>query len=97
MGSPLGLAVADLHPARSQYIILTRTPISAVAGVLVVMMTELGMVEDMHTAAVEDLHMAAVAHMVGGAVDLDVDEHVHDTGIVCVCYASGLLYRKNMM
>jgi hypothetical protein len=45
------------------------------AGDLVVMMKELDVVED--------LHMAAVADMVGGAVDLVVGEHVHDTGTVC--------------
>ena len=81
VGSPLGSAVVDLHPAHSSHtIFLTRTPISVLAGDLVVVMKELGVVED--------LHLAAVADMVGGAVDLYVDEHVHDTGTVC-CYALG--------
>jgi hypothetical protein len=68
--------VVDLHPAHSSHIIfLIRTPIQVLAGDLVVMMKELDVVED--------LHMAAVADMVGGAVDLVVGEHVHDTGTVC--------------
>jgi hypothetical protein len=54
-------------------------------GDLVVMITELDVVVD--------LHMAAVADVVGMAVlDLDVDEH--NTGTVCViCSGSPLLYR----
>ena len=96
VGSPLGSAVVDLHPAHSSHTIFpTRTPISVLAGDLVVVMKELGVVED--------LHMAAVADMVGGAVDLDVPHelskscrlrHVHDMGTVC-CYALGscALYR----
>ena len=85
-GSPLGSAVMDLHPAHSSHtIILTRTPISVLAGDLVVVMKELGVVED--------LRMAAVADM-GGAGDLGVDElqHVHDTGTVCCYLCSGLLW-----